>query len=134
MTSKEKFTFHQDGTVQSVNDTEMKKVIQSGGAGKYAQSKGKEARKKAKEKLEMDYLGSSSSSQGTSSSRRMKNRMYKTTSTAAKRSEVEALQQVDVAGTVQEYSLQVFSDRLDAQCTNADRTLSEIRNHKERKK
>lgn len=133
MSSGKKFSFEQDGTVHSVEDIAMEKVVQSGGAGEYAELKGKEARRKRRCQYENELEHSSSSSCPGTESRKTQNRMHKSTSTAAQKEKEKAVEEVHKSASVQEHSLKIVSHHLDTKREEFESRLSEAQRYRRRR-
>lgn len=135
MSSNPNLSIETDGVVNSVKNVQMEKVVQSGSAENYAVIKGKEARRKARERFERkNTVQSSNTAPRKESRRRMQNRMYKSTSTAAKQAIDDTFEEVHNAASVQEHSLQMVSKHLGEQREQAEKDLSEIRKHNQKRK
>lgn len=123
MSADKTFSFDKTGAVESVDNLRLEEVIQRGGAKRYAEEKGREARWAEKGKVENQHPAS----KRNESRRKSQNRLHSKAASSAKETKTKALELVEVAGSVQEHSLRMISDRLASETKNAENDLAKVR-------
>lgn len=122
MSADKAFSFDKNGAVDSVDSLRMEEVIQLGGAKRYAEEKGREARRTEKDKAELNVT-----SKRNESKRKSQNRLHSKAASSAKETTIKALEMVEVGSSVQEHSLQMISDQLTSDMRNAESDLAKVR-------
>lgn len=123
MSADKTFSFDKTGAVDSVDNLRMEEVIQRGGAKRYAEEKGREARRAEKDKAEKHHP----TSRRNESKRKSQNRLHSKAASSAKETKTKALEIMEVVGSVQEHSLRMISDRLTSETEYAENDLAKVR-------